>query len=369
MEQRNKRPALFILAGLVLVAALGAYLVYAAPATTDDDAATAEATTEEAKKEKAPIPVRTAAIEPGRVSSYISATANLVPENEVKVLAEWEGRVAKLRVEEGDAVAAGQVLAELAQSDSEIARQKAQVRATNAEMAYTRSERLKEQELISPEAFDKALLEREIAKQELAEAEWRLEKTYIRAPFSGLLTQRMVQPGQHVRMGDELFTVADFDPLVARIYLPETDVLALETGRDVRITLKADESIRFEGRIRQISPVVDTATGTVKVTVEATRRPQQVRPGAFVRVDVVRESRAEALLLPKEAVVRELQKAYVFVAKDGVAEKRAVELGLEEGATVEARTGVAVGEQVIVAGQGGLKDGAAIKLLDAAETT
>ncbi|MCP4661567.1 MAG: efflux RND transporter periplasmic adaptor subunit [bacterium] len=379
--------AISLLAALAIAALLGFYFVNTAiaadKATQSDDSAettdTQEATEAEAESEedqdksneKAPIPVRATEIKAGRVSSYISATANLVPENEVRVLAEWEGRVAQLKVEEGDRIAAGQILAALDRKDGEITLKKAQVRATTSRMAYDRAQRLKEQELLSPEDFDKIALDHEIASQELAEAEWRIEKTLIRAPFRGRVTQRMVQLGQHVRPGEDLFTVADFDPLIARIYLPEKDVLALENGRRVRITLKADESIRFDGRIGRISPVVDTATGTVKVTVEAAAPPRAVRPGAFVRVDIVRESRQAALLLPREAVVRELQKAYVFVADDGVAHKRAITLGLEENGSVEVIAGVDAGEQVIVAGQGGLKDGSAVKLIsdDNAQTS
>jgi membrane fusion protein (multidrug efflux system) len=173
----------------------------------------------------------------------------------------------------------------------------------------------------------------------------------------------MVQVGQNVRPADELFQVTDFDPLIARIYLPERDVLGMAAGREVRIALNADDSIRFDGRIRQISEVVDTATGTVKVTVEATERPGVVRPGSFVSVHIVRESRAEAILVPREAVLRELQTAHVFVAGEETAEKREVVLGLEEGAVIEAISGLEVGERVIVAGQGGLKEGSPIKVL------
>jgi len=315
---------------------------------------------------KPPIPVETAAVATGEVSSYLSSTANLVAENEVKVLAEWEGRLAQLHVEEGQRIAAGEILAQLADDDAEIGLEKAEVRAANARLAYERAQRLEDQGLMAREAFDRTAVDHRIAQQELEEARWKLEKTRIRAPFGGRVTERFVQLGQHVRPGDELFTVADFDPLVARVYLPEKDVLALAEGRPVRITLKADEAIAFAGRIRQISPVVDTSTGTVKVTVEAVSPPPQVRPGAFVQVDVVRETREAALLVPKDALVRELQKAYVFVARDGVAEKRQLGLGIEEGGRVEALSGVEAGERVIVAGQGGLKDGAPIK--DLAET-
>jgi multidrug efflux pump subunit AcrA (membrane-fusion protein) len=103
-----------------------------------------------------------------------------------------------------------------------------------------------------------------------------LAKTVIRAPFSARVTERFITQGQHLRPGDELFTVADYNPLVARIYLPESDVLELEEGREVRIALAANTKVSFAGRIRQIAPVVDTATGTVKVTVEAVQPPSGV---------------------------------------------------------------------------------------------
>ena len=141
-------------------------------------------------------------------------------------------------------------------------------------------------------------------------------------------------------------------------------MLHFAAGRAVRITRAADPSLTFRGRIRQISPVVDTATGTVKVTVEAVAPPQRVRPGAFVTVDIERERHQAAVLLPREAVVRELRSAHVFVASDeGTAVKRVVALGLEEGDLIEAVEGVNPGERVIVAGQGGLKAGAKIKVL------
>ncbi len=359
--------ALSLVSFLAVAAVLAFYFVSAAMGEStkaDSQTAAKDAKTEEETEEKVPVPVRTATVETGKISAYISATANLVPENEVKILAEWEGRVAKLNVEEGDRITAGETLAALVREDGEIAYGKAKVRATNAQMAYDRAEKLRQQELISPEAFDKAAMDKEIADHEVAEAEWRLSKTTIRAPWNGVVTERYVQPGQHVRPGDQLFTVSDFNPLVARLYLPEKDILSLEEGRSVRISLKADVSVVFHGRIRQISPVVDTATGTVKVTVETTLAPRMVRPGAFVQVDVVREARQDVVVLPREAVVRELQKTYVFVAAEGVATKRQVTLGLEENGHVEVTSGVEAGEEVIVAGQGGLKDGAAVEAVE-----
>ncbi len=318
---------------------------------------------------KTAIPVSVAVIARGPVSSYITSTANLVPEQEVKILAEAEGRVAELHVEEGTRVGRGQILASLAHEDAEIALKKAELRSSNTRSAYERAASLLADNLVSREAYDRTALDSEVAAQELAEARFRLEKTFIRAPFGGHITNREIKLGQHVRPGDSLFTVSDFDPLTARIYLPEKDVYGLQEGRDVRITLKANETTRFHGRIRQISPVVDTGTGTVKITVEATATPPEVRPGAFVTLDIVRELHAQAVLVPREAVIRELQDSYVFVARGGTAEKRPVSLGLEEGGRIEAVSGLSPGEQVIIAGQGGLRQGSPIKVIPIREAS
>jgi membrane fusion protein (multidrug efflux system) len=322
-----------------------------------------EADTEAEEDEEVPVPVEVVEVTTGTIASYLSATANLVAEDQVKVLAEAEGRVERLQVEEGDLVTKGQVLAVLVQDEAKIAKSKVDLKASNASAALERAKGTSEQGLISAESYDQLQMEYDVARQEVAEAEWRLAKTVIRAPFSGRITERFITLGQHLRPGDELFTVADYDPLVARIYLPERDVFELEEGREVRITLAANAEFSFIGRIRQIAPVVDTATGTVKVTVEAVRPPAGVRPGAFVSIGIVREQHPTALLLPRESVIRELRAVHVFVTEDNAAVKKAVELGLEEGDMVEVLSGVAEGDKVVVAGQGGLDDGQRIKIL------
>jgi membrane fusion protein (multidrug efflux system) len=373
----------FRIISLVALIAIVAGTVLWVSAQTTDDATESEATEQSSTEavegaendadpneesdteedEEIPVPVEVAEIMAGDIASYISATANLVAEDQVKVLSEAEGRVERLNVEEGDLVKKGQVLAVLVQDEARIAKSKVELKSSNTSAALLRAQDSFEQGLISSEAFDRLKMDHEIAMQEVAEAEWRLAKTVIRAPFTSRITERFITVGQHLRPGDELFTVADYDPLVARIYLPERDVYELEEGREVRITPAAGTELSFTGRIRQIAPVVDTATGTVKVTVEAVNAPAGVRPGAFVAIDIVRERHAGALLLPRESVIRELRTTHVFITEDNVAVKRPVTLGIEEGELVEVLTGVAEGDAVVTAGQGGLDDGQRIKIL------
>lgn len=358
---RRKRTLWIVAALLILL--VGGFSVVKVAASNGKNAAKDEEKKKEEKK-KAPVPVSVAAVETGTVSSYIRSTANLASDNEVKVLTESDGRIARLFVDEGDWVTKGQTLATLDREDTGIDLAKTQVRSENARLVYERGERMLKEGLISQETFEKLRMENEMSRQEVAEAKYRIGKTAIHAPFSGRITSRIVEQGQHLRAGEELFNLADFNPLVAYIHLPEREVLGLKPGRETRITLKADEDVQFRGRIRQISPVVDPATGTVKVTVEAVNPlPTAVRPGGFVTIDVIRESRPGAVLLPRQAILRELQSAHVFVARNGVAEKRPVQLGLEEGENVEVLGGVKPGERVIVAGQGSLKQGSPIEVL------
>ena len=373
---KKTRTRIIWISSLVVVAALAVIVVMNIGAASANGADTPDSTSQaesNEKEEKAPVPVEVTEVKLGAISAYISTTANLVAENEVRLLSEVEGRVARLLIDEGDFVESGQRLATLVRDDEEINLRKAELKETNARLAYERGQDLVAKELISREEFDKFQMDFEIARQEKAEAAWRLQRTTITAPFSGQISERMIQVGQNLRMGDEMFRLTAIDPLVARIFLPERDVLGMERGGDVRITLNADPDTRFAGHVRQVSPVVDTATGTIKVTVEAIDPPANVRSGSFVTIDIVRETRSTAMLVPREAVLRELQSAYVFVfGEDGKAEKRELQLGLEEGLWVEAVNGLQVGDDVIVAGQGGLKEGAAVKLVtadsDAVET-
>ncbi len=362
---------------LILIALVAGAFAFSGHQANGDQAAADPAAEEAAgdgedgKDEKPPVPVEVATVTTGEVAAYITATTNLVAEGEVDVLSEVDGRVTRVGVDEGDWVRAGQVLASLDRRDAEIILEKTRVREENARSVHQRGLELAKDELISAEDLDKRRLDFELARQERTEAARSLAKTTVTAPISGRLSLRTAQPGQHVKPGDPMFRITDADPLVARIYLPEKDVLRLATGRSVDMSLDAAPEVSFTGRIRQISPVVDTATGTVKVTVEAEAPPAKVRPGSFVTVRVVRERRPDTVVLPREAVLRELKQAHVFVATgegDRMrAERRAVTLGLEESDRVEALSGIEPGERVIVAGQGSLTDGAAIRTLDLSE--
>ena len=297
------------------------------------------------------------AVQVGPISTSIEATANLVAERQVGVVAELDGRLVQLDVDEGDMVVAGQLIGVLDGKNAKHAIAAAKIKATGASATHDRADRLARQALLAAEELEKAETARDSATQELSSAQWQLARTRVRAPIAGRVTKRHVIAGRWVRTGDAIVDVTDFSMLVARIHVPERDALRLEAGREATMKLQAADDVRFTGKLRRISEIVDTKSGTVEIVVEVTDAPPEVRSGSFVVIRIERERHPSASWLPREAIVREASGAVVFVIEDGIVHRREVELGPEQGSRVEILRGVEPGALVVLAGQGALRDG------------
>jgi membrane fusion protein (multidrug efflux system) len=314
-------------------------------------------------KDNPPVPVEVFETTRGAISSTLTSSSTIEAEQTAQIPAKVEGIVTAIKVREGELVKAGQILACLDTEEKKLALDKARLRLGKAQAEYQRAEQSFKHELISKFDYDKALFDRDLAKSELETAELELDYTQVRAPFSGRITEKQVVVGKAVKKGDHLFTLADFNSLIARIFLPEKDVFQLERGQSTELALESRTDTKFAGRIRDISPVVDPKTGTVKVTVNVTGRPSNLRPGAFVRVNITTDTHERAVLVPKVALLKEDGEDFVYVAVDAVAVKRPVRLGYASDGMVEITDGVAPGEQVVVAGHTALKERSRLEVL------
>jgi len=235
-----------------------------------------------------------------------------------------------------------------------------------------RAVKLNADRILSDNEVELLRRESEELKHDLALAQLNLERTTITAPFDGVVVLRYLDLGAMVSDGTAIYDLADLDPLYVDVNVPERHVARLAPGQAVRVSADALES-SVEARIERIAPVVDPATGTVKVTV-AVDRLVALRPGAFVQISVVTAVHEEALVVPRSALVAEGRRWLVFRLDEAgeTVEALEVELGFEEGERVEiARTlrGAALeaGERVVVLGAAALSDGARVKLFE--ETT
>jgi membrane fusion protein (multidrug efflux system) len=161
-----------------------------------------------------------------------------------------------------------------------------------------------------------------------------------------------------------VFRVTNFDPLLAVLYVPERELQKLRAGQPAQLEVDAVADRSFAGSIKRISPVVDPATGTFKVTVEAHDRSGLLKPGMLARVNITYDVHDSVVLVPKEAVVSEDDASTLFVIEDSVAYRRTVELGYDDAEAVEIITGLDAGLVVVTAGQTTLKDSAKVVVID-----
>ncbi|MCH9688171.1 MAG: efflux RND transporter periplasmic adaptor subunit [Deltaproteobacteria bacterium] len=355
-----KRSLAKIAALLAVLATGAAVAVLGWPDESGSAPRTAAASAGEGTEPEAPTPVTTVPVRQGEIATYLSATANLVAEDSISVVAEVAGRVERVLLAEGEAVKSGALVVALDDREATLGLSTARIQVRQARATKQRVEALGQ--LVSEEEREKSRTDHDVAAQAVVDARFRVAQTRIRAPRSGKVTRRDVAVGQYVRAGDPVLEITDFSTLVARIFVPERDALALAPGRSVEFALQAAPGVKFEGTVRDVASVVDASSGTVKVTIEVTDAPPQVRSGSFVSVRMVREHHDQALWLPREAVTRGPRASHVFVVDGETVTRREVELGAQDGPRLHIVSGLTQGEVVVLAGHGKLADGAAVQV-------
>ncbi len=298
------------------------------------------------------------------MASY-SGTASLEAEREAQVVAKTSGVLLRLHVEEGDAVREGQLLAELDPERTRLEVARAEANMRRLENEFRRSQELFAAKLVSSEAHDRIRfdLETQRAAWELAKLE--LSYTRIVAPIEGVISQRLVKEGNFIQLQAPLFRIDDFDPLLAVLNVPERELRTLRPGLVVAMVVDAIPTAAFEGKVARISPVVDSGTGTFRVTCEFRDDANRLKSGMFGRISVVYDQRDDVLAVPREAVLESDAEPALFVVRDGKAVRQVVRTGARSGGFVEIVEGIADGEAVVTTGSATLRDGAKVQVLEA----
>jgi RND family efflux transporter MFP subunit len=223
--------------------------------------------------------------------------------------------------------------------------------------------------LVSVDEYEASRRDSEDAAHALELAELELYRTVIRAPIAGVVVARHLDVGATVSDGTPVYDLADLEPLYADINIPERHVTRLEPGQEVRLTADATGTAA-SAIIERIAPAVDPATGTVKVTV-AVEGKSGLRPGAFVRVDIVTDTHADALVVARSALVAEGRRWQLYRLTDDetTVEQIEVVLGFETGdrieiaGTTDASVEITPGQRVIIVGAPALSDGAKVRVM------
>lgn len=316
------------------------------------------------------VPVEGKRLALGSIESVVLSSANLEAEASVSVYSRATNKVSELLVEEGDRVEAGQVLLRLEDDTQKLQLAKAQGRLAKANREYERASELFEKEFISQEDFNNSTYQLKVAELDYAQSKQELDYTVVTAPIRGTITKRLINLGDMVNNNHQVFDLVDFTSIVARVYLPEKNLLKLRVGQPARLSSQALGELNLAGHVKRIAPVVDGKTGTVKVTV-AVDNTGPLKPGMYVDVVLVLAVNDQALLIPKRSLVYDNDQIFAFRIKRGgprvVVERVLVEPQLQDENHVQALDGFALGDEIVVAGQTGLKEGAAVRVLGEAD--
>ena len=306
-------------------------------------------------------PVELSVVERGRISTWLQTTTTLEAQNSAVLVAKGQGEVVRLMAEEGRWVEKGAILARLDDTDARLALERADLAAKGAKRDAERGRQLGQQGFLSTKDLDDLDLKLRSADVELAQRQHDLDEMRIVAPFAGRVTDRMIQLGETVMSGKECFRLVDVNPMLARVYFPERDQAQVHVGQVASLEVTALPGVSFPARVTLVNPAVDRDNGTFKVTLEVQDSQGRLRPGSFARVRLTSGSFANAIVLPKKAVVTEDGDAFVFVAAGDSVNRVAVRMGAISGDTAQILAGLAPGQKVVSVGQGGLKQGSRIK--------
>ena len=310
------------------------------------------------------VPVAVAEVTRGVVEAYYRGSTNLTAAEEAVVVARTLGVVEALFVEEGDVVEAGQPLAQLETERLELEVQRSRTQLANLKAAYERAERLNTSKMISPTEYDAARFGYHTELTNLRLREYELREATIRATISGVITRRHIKVGHTLNQNAPAFEMKRLDNIEAELNVPEREIRRIRSGQFARVIVDALPDDRFEGEVTRVAPEVDPTSGTFRVTVTLENTDGRLKPGMFGRVDVRTDVRPDALLTPLEAVVTLRDRSSLFVVSDDVAERRQVTTGYVSDGNIEILTGAREGEQVVMTGQDGLRDGTRVSIVE-----
>jgi len=324
-----------------------------------------KAADEKDEDESPPIPVETNLPTRGDVYAVYSGTAPIEAFAQADVIAKVAGEVREVLVEEGDDVENGQILARLDGDRLRLELNESRARLRKLQRDFQRNKDLKEKALISEGDFEKIQYELEALQASYNLASLELDYTQIRAPIAGVVSDRYIKLGNTISVGDPIFRVTSFEPLVAYLHIPEREYRQIAAGQPVRIDIDALAGAPVYADVTRVSPIVDPATGTFKVTIEIVDEARRIKPGMFARMSIVYDRHENALQVPRNAIIEEMGTTSVFVVEDNKAIRRPVRTGFSGNGLIEITEGLSDDDNVVTVGQIGLKPDASVTVINA----
>tara|TARA_R110002074_G_scaffold104764_6_gene226301 strand:+ start:991 stop:2052 length:1062 start_codon:yes stop_codon:yes gene_type:complete len=332
-----------ILIVTVLAIAAIAYTLYSNKTEMAEQAAMVE--------EAFAIPVQTATVGSKTISQGLVATGEFKGWEEVKLVAESQGSIQYLRVEEGQQIRKGQVIAKVDAVSLNSQMSSSKSAYAKAEKDVARFERLEKVGAVSQSALEDARIQLENAQANIAQIQQQLGFTVVKSPINGVVNSLMVEETSFVMPGNEIAEIVQIDRLKIEVNIAEDNLSKIKKGQAVSIKTDVFPLKTFEGKVSNISVKAD-ASRKFKVTIEVNNTKDDLRAGLFAEVnfDTLKNYEEEARMIPRQAIVGSLQNPSVFVIENEKAKLKKIEVGAVIDGNVVVLSGLKDGEQVVTKG-------------------
>ncbi|MFO7338697.1 MAG: efflux RND transporter periplasmic adaptor subunit [Lysobacteraceae bacterium] len=308
------------------------------------------------------VPVEVVPASRRAIAASYTGTAALEPRAESQVVAKTSGVALEVLVEEGQHVKAGQPLVRLDPDRARLAVAQAEAQLRKLENNYHRARQLAEQQLISAGEVDQMRYDLENARAHYNMTRLELSYTTVVAPISGVVASRSIKAGNFVQINTPIFRIVDTSRLEATLNVPERELSTLKAGQPVSLQVDALPGRTFQGVVDRVAPVVDSGSGTFRV-VCAFAGDDGLQPGMFGRLRIDYDQRADALVVPRVALLDDQAEPAVYTVRDSKAVRVPVKLGYSDGEWSEIRDGLEEGEPVVTAGKVALRDGSVVHVI------
>ncbi len=315
-----------------------------------------------------PVAVRVLEVVPRDVPDVILLPGRIEPIQEARLPAERAGRVVEILADKGAAVSAGQILLRVDARLWAAARRRADIEVRDAARDLKRWRELEKTGAVSASDYEAIQRRQEAAEIAREEAEVMLSQCEVRAPFAGVIVDRLVEVGDYANEGQAVFRVVRLDRAKVAFEVPEQDIAAVAPGQEKPFTLAALPGREFTGTVAFVSSQAARDSNSFTVELETDNTAGALKAGMIAQVSLLRRMRAAAVVVPLAAVVPRKGEHYVFLEQASRAVRRRVLVGALFGHEAVLEAGVASGERVVVEGHRGLQDGMAVAEQGPAET-
>lgn len=295
-------------------------------------------------------------LKPVSFDNTLVITGSIIANESLELKSEANGKITKINFKEGATVKKGELLVQI--NDEEIRAQiekQRYMQKLNKDNEY-RQRQLFKKDAISQEEYDNALNRLNTTISDIKLLEAQLQKTRIFAPFDGVIGLRYVSNGAYISPATVIATLYNNSPAKIEFAVPSRYSSLIAAGKKIRFTIENDTSRVFVGEVYAIEPRINEETRTLKLRALADNSNGVLIPGQFVKVDLVLGSKADALLIPTQAVIPGQRGQTVYIVRSGKAKEVAIETGTRTNVSIEVLSGLQPGDTVITTGILQLRD-------------